>query len=81
MFCMLNMAYSGLVLFGKFLYLSFCSLCILVLLPKFCNNVIIFAPSVREQFQLFFFALSSLSTLPFTLTILIKWFASFLTAS
>lgn len=23
-FCMLNLAYSGLVLFGKFLYLSFC---------------------------------------------------------
>lgn len=41
-FCMLNLAYSGLVLFGKFLYLSLGNFSILVHMLKLCNNVFSF---------------------------------------
>lgn len=55
-FCMLNLAYSGLVLFGKFLWF-----CILVHVFKFCSNVI-FVPIFKAVLSVIFFAL-----LPFSL--------------
>lgn len=54
-FCMLNLAYTGLVLFGKFLYLSFCKFCILVHVLKFCRTVI-FVPILKLCWHLFCFA-------------------------
>lgn len=47
---MLNLAYTGLVLFGKFLYLSFCNFYILVHVLKFCENVI-FVPALKASLE------------------------------
>lgn len=71
LFCMLNLAYSGLVLFGKFF-------CIQVLLNSFCSTLYIFIVILNYFIclaLLFYFAPLALAFSPST-----KWLLTCLTA-